>query len=75
VVESCLVIPTGCAWKLRWQIAGKFGDAAMVEPWDGVGESTMAEPIRHKRGLLGGLMLTLVVKPQWVCYKLDETIE
>jgi hypothetical protein len=20
-------------------------------------------------------MLTLVVKPQWVCYKLDETIE
>jgi hypothetical protein len=22
-----------------------------------------------------GVMLTLVVKPQWVCYKLDETIE
>jgi hypothetical protein len=21
------------------------------------------------------VMLTLVVKPQWVCYKLDETIE
>jgi hypothetical protein len=24
---------------------------------------------------LEGAMLTLVVKPQWVCYKLDETIE
>jgi hypothetical protein len=40
--------------KLRWQTAGMFGDAAIVEPWDGVGEAVMAEPIRHKRGLLGG---------------------
>jgi hypothetical protein len=31
-----------------------FGEAAMVEPWDGVGKATMAEPTRHKRGLLGG---------------------
>jgi hypothetical protein len=31
-----------------------FGDATMVEPWDGVGEAAMAEPIRHTRGLLGG---------------------
>jgi hypothetical protein len=31
-----------------------FGDAALVEPWDGVGEAVMAEPIWHKRGLLGG---------------------
>jgi hypothetical protein len=31
-----------------------FGDAAMAEPWDGVGEAAMAEPIGHKRGLLGG---------------------
>jgi hypothetical protein len=30
-----------------------FGDAAMAEPWDGV-IAAMAEPIRHKRGLLGG---------------------
>jgi hypothetical protein len=30
-----------------------FGDAAMVQPWDGVGEVAMAEPIWHKRGLLG----------------------
>jgi hypothetical protein len=31
-----------------------FGEAAMAEPGDGVGKATMAEPIRHKRGLLGG---------------------
>jgi hypothetical protein len=54
VVESSLGIPTGCAGKLRWQTARMFGDAAMVEPWDGVEEAMMAEPIRHKRGLLGG---------------------
>jgi hypothetical protein len=54
VVESSLGIPTDCAGKLRWQIAGMFGEAAMAEPWDGVGKAMMAEPIRHKRGLLGG---------------------
>jgi hypothetical protein len=31
-----------------------FGDATMAELWDGVGEDVMAEPIWHKRGLLGG---------------------
>jgi hypothetical protein len=54
VLESRIGVPTGCAGKLRWQTAGMFGDAAMAKPWDGVGEATMAEPIRHKRGLLGG---------------------
>jgi hypothetical protein len=54
VVESILGVPTGYAGKLRWQTAGMFGDATMAEPWDGVGEVVMAEPIRHKRGLLGG---------------------
>jgi hypothetical protein len=34
--------------------AGMFSEAVMAEPWDGVGEAVMAEPIRHKRGLLGG---------------------
>jgi hypothetical protein len=31
-----------------------FGEAAMAEPGDGVGKATMVEPIRHKRGFLGG---------------------
>jgi hypothetical protein len=31
-----------------------FDEVAMAEPWDGVGKAAMAEPIRHKRGLLGG---------------------
>jgi hypothetical protein len=54
VVESSLGVPTGCARKLRWQTAGMFNKVAMAEPWEGVGEATMAEPTRHKRGLLGG---------------------
>jgi hypothetical protein len=54
VVESSLGIPTGCAGKLQWQTTGMFGDAVMAEPWNGVGEAAMVEPIRHKRGLLGG---------------------
>jgi hypothetical protein len=31
-----------------------FGEAAMAKPLDGVGEVAMAEPTRHKRGLLRG---------------------
>jgi hypothetical protein len=31
-----------------------FGVTAMAEPWDGVREAAMVEPIWHKRGLLGG---------------------
>jgi hypothetical protein len=54
VVESSLGVPTGCAGKLRWQTVGMFGEAAMAELWDGVGEDAMAERTRHKRGLLGG---------------------
>jgi hypothetical protein len=54
MVESSLGVPTACAGKLQWKTAGMFGDTAMVEPWDGVGEAAMAEPIRHKRVLLGG---------------------
>jgi hypothetical protein len=54
VVESSLSVPTGCAGKLQWQTTGMFSEAALAELWDGVGEAVMAEPIRHKRGLLGG---------------------
>jgi hypothetical protein len=75
VVESSLSVPIGCAGKLRGQTAGMFGDAAMAESWDGVGEGAMAEPIRRKRGFWVGAMFTLAVKPQWVHYMLDETIE
>jgi hypothetical protein len=31
-----------------------FSEAVIAELWDGVGEAVMAEPIRHKTGLLGG---------------------
>jgi hypothetical protein len=48
------LISTGCAGKLRWQTVGMFGEAVMAELWEGVGEAALAEPIRHKRGLLGG---------------------
>jgi hypothetical protein len=54
VVEGSLGVSTGCAEKLRWQTIGMFGEAAMAEPWDGVGEAVTAKPIRHKRWLLGG---------------------
>jgi hypothetical protein len=54
VVESSLGVPTDCAGKLRWQTAGMFGVAAMAELRDGVGKAAMAEPTRHKTGLLGG---------------------
>jgi hypothetical protein len=35
-------VPTGCEGKLRWQTTGMFGEAAMAEPWDGVGKAAMA---------------------------------
>jgi hypothetical protein len=31
-----------------------FGEAAMAEPLDNVGQLRRLEPIRQKRGLLGG---------------------
>jgi hypothetical protein len=31
-----------------------FDEAAMAEPWGGMGEVAMAESIRHKRRLMGG---------------------
>jgi hypothetical protein len=50
VVEASLVVPTDRAEKLRWQIAGMFGEAAMVEPWDGVGKATMARTHKSQEG-------------------------
>jgi hypothetical protein len=46
VVDSSLSVPTGCAGTLRWQTTGMFGEAAMAEPWDGVGKAAMA--VTHK---------------------------
>jgi hypothetical protein len=40
-VEASLGVPTGCAGNLRWQTAGMFSEAAMAEPWDGVGKAVM----------------------------------
>jgi hypothetical protein len=54
VVESSLGVPTGCAGKLRWQTARMFGEAAMAEPWDGVGKAAMVVTRKAQEGLLGG---------------------
>jgi hypothetical protein len=53
VVESSLGVPTGCAGKLRWQTAGMFGEAAMAEPWDGVGKAAMTGTHKAQEGASG----------------------
>jgi hypothetical protein len=53
VVESSLVIHTGCVGKLRWQTAGMFGEAAMAEPWDGVGKAAMTGTHKAQEGAYG----------------------
>jgi hypothetical protein len=53
VVESSLGVPTGCAGKLRWQIAGMFDEAAMAGPWDGVGKDAMAGTHKAQEGASG----------------------
>jgi hypothetical protein len=53
VVESRLDVPIGCAGKLRWQTAGMFGEAAMVEPWDGVGKAVMVGTHKAQEGASG----------------------
>jgi hypothetical protein len=50
VVEVSLGVPTGCLGKLRWQTAGIFGEAAMAEPWDGVGKVLMAGTRKAQEG-------------------------
>ena len=53
MVESSLGVPTGYAGKLRWQTAGMFGEAAMAEPWDGVGKAAMARTHKEQEGASG----------------------
>jgi hypothetical protein len=53
-----------------------FGEAAMAEPWDGVGKVAMAGTHKAQEGgFWVGAMLMPAVKPQWVRNKLGETIE
>jgi hypothetical protein len=40
--------------KLRWQIAGMFGEAPMTEPYDGVGKAAMAGTHKAQEGASGG---------------------
>jgi hypothetical protein len=53
VIESRLGVPTGWAGMLRWQTAGMFGEAVMVEPWDGVGKAAMAGTHKAQEGASG----------------------
>jgi hypothetical protein len=53
VVESSLGVPAGCVGKLRWQAAGMFGEAAMAEPWDGVGKAAMTGTHKAQEGASG----------------------
>jgi hypothetical protein len=53
MIESCLGVSTGCVGKLRWQIAGMFGEAAMAEPWDGVGKAAMTGTHKTQEGASG----------------------
>jgi hypothetical protein len=55
MVESSLGVPTDCAGKLRWQTAGMFGEAVMVEPWDGVGKAAMAGTHKAQEGASGSV--------------------
>jgi hypothetical protein len=49
VVEFSLGIPTSCDGRTT----GMFGEAAMAEPWDGVGTSTMAGTHKAQEGTSG----------------------
>jgi hypothetical protein len=49
-----------------------FGEATMAKPWE---SCDGWNPQGTRGGFWVGAMLTLAVKPQWVRYKLDETIE
>jgi hypothetical protein len=53
VVESSLGVSIFCAGKLRWQTARMFGEAAMAEPWDGVGKAAMAGTHKAQEGAFG----------------------
>jgi hypothetical protein len=53
VVDASLGVSTGCARKLQWQTAGMFGEAAMAEPWDSVGNAVMPGTHKAQEGASG----------------------
>jgi hypothetical protein len=53
VVEFSLGVPTGCAGSYDGRTAGMFGEAAMAEPWDGVGTTVMAGTHKAQEGASG----------------------
>jgi hypothetical protein len=53
VVEFSLDVPTGCKGSCDGRTAGMFGEAAMAEPWDGVGTTTMAGTHKAQEGASG----------------------
>jgi hypothetical protein len=52
-----------------------FSEAAMAEPWDGVGKAAMAGNHKAQGGLLGGCDAHAGGETSVGMYKLDETIE
>jgi hypothetical protein len=53
MIESSLGVPIGCAGKLRWRTARMFGEAAMAEPWDGVGKAARTGTHKTQEGASG----------------------
>jgi hypothetical protein len=53
VVEASFGVPTGCTGKLQWQTAGMFSEAAIAEPWDGVGKAAIARTHKAQEGASG----------------------
>jgi hypothetical protein len=49
-LRSSLGVPTSCAGKLQWQTSGMVGEAAIAEPWDGVGKAVMAGTNKAQEG-------------------------
>jgi hypothetical protein len=53
VAEGSLGVPTGYAGKLRWQTIGMYGEAAMAEPWGGVGTAMTTGIHKAQEGASG----------------------
>jgi hypothetical protein len=54
VVEFSFGVPTAVRGSCNSRTAVIFGEAAMAEPWDGVGTTVMAGTDKTQEGFLGG---------------------